>query len=313
MIEIPLHLEVHLYHPVRIAQQGDGQPQRQILGLIALDLLAQLQLLDGDVVVPLQPVALQFVVQFHGELPLVDGITGIGARIGGKGGELQIVESDRDVEDRVGHQQVGTAANGHRCIAIHLAVEGEIGALPRNIADMATLAAQRGDIGHKILTQTAVGKAQVALLGAQLINGETKVGSLAACRRLSTFGCRRLRQQLLQVGGAIFVDLDAGEGLVQGNVLDPHLLADAVVRQTGESQGVELQQPLIVCPIDHLEPVDIEPPLQGQLAEISLGGGGEIKAGLAAQQPVLHLDAYQIGQIGLCQCQGQPLLVDVAA
>ena len=142
---------------------------------------------------------------------------------------------------------------------------------------------------------------------------EAKRGALAARRPGRSLGRLGLRQQqLLQVGGAILVDLDAGEGLVQGNVLDLHLLADAVVRQPGEGQGMDLQQPLIVSPIDHLELIDIEPPLQGQLAQLPLRRGGEIKAGLAAQQPVLHLDPHQIGQIRLRQRQGQPLLADLA-
>ncbi len=107
LIQIPFDFQVHLNDVVGVAQQGDGQPQRQILGLLAFHLFTQLELLDGDVVVTFQLAALQLVVELHGELTLVDGVTGIGGGVGAEGGEFQIGEGDGHIQHRVLDEQVG--------------------------------------------------------------------------------------------------------------------------------------------------------------------------------------------------------------
>ena len=120
------------------------------------------------------------------------------------------------------------------------------------------------------------------------------------------------QQQLLDVGDPLFVDLDAGEGFGQEDVGYLHLLADAVIVQAAQLQAVNLQQALVVGPIQHVEPRDVEPAADVQLVQGALLIGGQRQLDAAGEFAVPHADAQQILQIGLRQGEGQALLADGA-
>ncbi|MNF41785.1 hypothetical protein D3C84_228230 [compost metagenome] len=172
---------------------------------------------------------------------------------------------------------------------------------------MAALAGERGDVHHELRAQAAIGEAQVALLGAHLIDGD------AGGRSAGRLGTGRLwQQQLLHVGDPSFAYLDAGEGLAQQDIGDPDLLADAVIAQAAQLQALYLQQSLVVGPVQHLQLVDVEAARDLQLAQCPLRIGRDGQLGAAAEQTILHLDPQQILQIGLGPAQRQPLLLDLA-
>ncbi|MNZ94399.1 hypothetical protein D3C78_1135050 [compost metagenome] len=120
------------------------------------------------------------------------------------------------------------------------------------------------------------------------------------------------QQQLLDVGDARFAYLDAGEGLAQQDVGNLQLLADAVIVQPAQLQLVYLQQALVVGPIQHIEPLDVEPATDVQLAEGPLVVGGQVQPGAAGKHAVPHADAQQILQVGLRQGERQALLLEGA-
>ena len=108
-----------------------------------------------------------------------------------------------------------------------------------NIADMAALAAEGGNVHHEFRAQAAIGKAQVALFGTDLIDGNAGDGPVGG---LCAGGL--WQHQLLEVGDPVFVDLDAGEGFAQQYVANLYLLADAVLVQPAQLQTIYLQQAL---------------------------------------------------------------------
>ncbi|MNI69630.1 hypothetical protein D3C73_1253930 [compost metagenome] len=75
-------------------------------------------------------------------------------------------------------------------------------------------------------------------------------------------------------------------------------------------QLVYLQQALVVGPIQHVEPLDVEPAADVQLAEGPLVIRGQGQFGAAGKPAVPHADAQQILQIGLGQGERQALLLD---
>ncbi len=77
-------------------------------------------------------------------------------------------------------------------------------------------------------------------------------------------------------------------------------------------QLLNLQQALVVGPIQHVEPIDIEPAAQLQLAQCPLGIGGQRQLGAAGKLAVAHTDAQQILQVGLGPAERQTLLFDLA-
>ncbi|MNH03918.1 hypothetical protein D3C79_631930 [compost metagenome] len=102
------------------------------------------------------------------------------------------------------------------------------------VADVAVLAIEGGDVDHELRAQAAIGEAQVALLGAHLIDEDARGGTLAG---LVT---RPGQQQLLDVGDPLLTDLDTGEGLAQQYVVDLQLLAHAVIVQPAQLQPFNL-------------------------------------------------------------------------
>ena len=82
--------------------------------------------------------------------------------------------------------------------------------------------------------------------------------------------------------------------------------------QAAQLQLLNLQQALVVGPIQHVEPLDIEPATQLQLAQCPLGIGGQHQLGTTGKLAVAHADAQQILQIGLGPAERQALLLDLA-
>lgn len=172
---------------------------------------------------------------------------------------------------------------------------------------MAALAVEGGDVHHELRAQAAIGEAQVALGGTDLIDDDVRGGgALPGVRG----GLRQ--QQLLHVGDPLFVDLDAGIGFAQQDVGDAQLLAQAIIVQAAQLQILYLEQALVVGPIQHVEPRDLESTAYLQLADGPLAVGGQVQPGAAGKLAVPYADAQQILQVGLSQGQRQPLLADGA-
>ncbi|MNL05735.1 hypothetical protein D3C87_1263470 [compost metagenome] len=182
-------------------------------------------------------------------------------------------------------------------------MEVELGALSRDIGDVAALAREGGDVHHEFRAQAAIGKSQVALGGADLVDEDVRCGRALLAGRLR-------QQQLLDVGDPSFAYLDAGEGFAQQYVGYLQLLADAVIVQAAQLQLVYLQQSLVVGPIQHVEPLDVEPAADVQLVEGPLVIRGQGQFGVAGKPAVPHADAQQILQIGLGQGERQALLLE---
>ena len=120
------------------------------------------------------------------------------------------------------------------------------------------------------------------------------------------------QQQLLHVGDPLFVDLDAGIGFAEQDVGDAQLLAQAIIVQAAQLQIPYLEQALVVGPIQHVEPRDLESTAYLQLADGPLAIGDQVKPRAAGKLAVPHADAQQMLQVGLGQGQRQPLLADGA-
>ena len=81
VVEAPAHGDIQLDLAIPVFQQGDGEPDGQLGGLGAIDLLAERKLVDEDVVPCIELALGDRIAQIEGELALGDGVARIGPRV----------------------------------------------------------------------------------------------------------------------------------------------------------------------------------------------------------------------------------------
>ena len=110
--------------------------------------------------------------------PFVDGVARIGAGVGVKVVSSRLLKATATSSTGSAMSRLAPP-DGDGGIPVHLAVEGELGALSRRVADVAALTLEGGDVHHELRAQAAIGEAQVALLGAHLIDEDAGAGALS--------------------------------------------------------------------------------------------------------------------------------------
>ena len=99
-----------------VLQQRNRKLHRQVGGGVVLDLFAEGELVDENVVVGGQPVALEPVAQIDVELALGDRIAGVLGRIGGQVGQLDALGHRVEVERRIVDEGIDRAFDRDRAV-----------------------------------------------------------------------------------------------------------------------------------------------------------------------------------------------------
>ena len=266
-----------------------------------------MQAFQQDLVFRLQLAAFDLVVQVQVESPLADAVAGELAGIGRQGGQLDALEAGGDVELLQRVEWVQFAGDGHRCVLVDLALDVHLGRLRVARVEGADFAAELLDGGTERRHQGQVGEVRRAVVDPYAADVDAQ---RLARRRVLAFGgglagrTTRLRDdQLADVGAAIFVDDEAGVGLLEGHALD----RQAVLVPIGEAVEGQLG------PFDEVAVLD---GIQGmQLADFGAAVDAEgqrldalqVDRQLAAKEAAAQFQADERRDVGLGHAQ-----VDVA-
>ena len=110
--------QVKVDHAIAVLQQRDGQFQRQIHGIGTFDLVAQLQLVDDNVVAGGELAVLDVVFQIHRQFALGDLVAREVSRVRRDLGQVDASIAHADVGIGRLRQQIGLAPDVRRRIAV---------------------------------------------------------------------------------------------------------------------------------------------------------------------------------------------------
>ena len=131
VVEAAGHRQVDVDDAVPVLQERNRELERQGDGVGALDLLAELELVDDEFLLGVELAVLDVVGDVDRELALLDLVAREAARVRRDGGHVHARELEADVREERRRKQVHLAVDGRGRIAVHLALEVELGARGR--------------------------------------------------------------------------------------------------------------------------------------------------------------------------------------
>src|SRR5471032_2985568 len=287
---------------VGVLEQGNGQANRQIHGVGAVDFLTQLQLLNHHFVFSLQLAFGDHIMQVQVKPALADAETGEPAGVRRQRGQLDAFEAGGDIQRRHRIKRVHAAFDGHWRIAIHLALDvdaGRFGLAAVNGADLPVeLLNGRGKVGR----EAEVGKVGRAVIDRDLPYMDAQwlifAGRWLGCRFSATVG--RLRdQQVIDVGGAVIIDHEARVRLQQVDLVDRQAVAVLII-DTFEHQALPFEEVAGLERVQGVQLVDLS--AAGDLKRQGLGAL-EVYIQVAAQHTAAQFQPNERADIGLSNPQ----------
>jgi len=106
------HVEID--DAMTILQQRHGQANGRLDRVGTLDLVAERELVDDDLVAGVEPPGRDLVAQREIELALPDGVAHVFAGVGADGRQLEVLQVDPHVDEQVLRQRVDLAEDGQR-------------------------------------------------------------------------------------------------------------------------------------------------------------------------------------------------------
>ena len=156
-------------------------------------------------------------MQVEVEPALADAETGKLAGVGRQRGQLDALEAGGDVQAGKRVERVEGTLDGNRCVAVDLALDIDLGRQRLAVVDGADLAVELLDGGGEIGGERQVGKVGRTVLDVDLADVDAQrlvAAGRGRLRRAARRGAGRLRdQQVIDVGGAVFVDDETRIGL----------------------------------------------------------------------------------------------------
>ena len=307
VVEVARHWQLDRNLALGIFEQRHRKANRQVYGVWAVDFFTQLQLLHHHLVLGLELAVGNQVVQVEVEPAFANAKARELAGVGREGGQFDALEAGGDIQAGQRVERVECALDGDRCVAVDLALHVDLGRHRLAVVDGADLAIELLNGRGEVRGEGEVGEVGRAVVDVDLADVDTQRFVAAGCGRLDLAfrrGASRLRdQQVIDVGGAVFVDDEACIGLQQGYLVDRQGIA-VYIRQAIDVHLLPFDE---VAALDGVEGVQLVHLGLARDIEGQRCGVLQVDLEVAGEHATAQFQQDERADIGLCYAQ-----VDIA-